>query len=428
MNKQASHKQQEGEGYFPKIEDVLAAKLTLNDIVETTPLTRNRNLSTKYKANIMFKREDLQTVRSYKIRGAYNKIKSLSDEQIKAGIVCASAGNHAQGVAYSCQILGIDGLIYMPSTTPKQKINQVKMFGQDKVKVILTGDTFDAAYNAAMEECQKSKRVFIHPFDDPKIIEGQATVGQEILEQTKEKIDYIFVPIGGGGLISGLGSYVKQMSPETKIIGVEPEGAPAMERSLKAGEVVKLQEIDKFVDGAAVQKVGKYTFSICQKVVDDMVLVPEGKICTKILELYNFDAIVVEPAGALSIGALEFYADKIKGKNVVCILSGSNNDITRTEEIKERSLLYEGLKHYFIVRFPQRAGALRDFVDKVLGPDDDITYFEYHKKNSREKGPALIGIELQNKEDFEGLVQRMEANGFITRYVNDNPDLFQYLI
>ncbi len=416
------------ENYFPKVEDILAAKLTLNNVVETTPLTKNRNLSTKYQANILLKREDLQNVRSYKIRGAFNKIKSLNNDQIKAGIVCASAGNHAQGVAYSCQMLGIEGLIYMPSTTPKQKINQVKMFGQDKVKVVLTGDTYDAAYTAAMAECDKTGRTFIHPFDDPKIIEGQATVGLEILEQTTEPIDYIFVPIGGGGLISGLGSYIKQMSPETKIIGIEPEGAPAMDWSLRANQLIELEEIDKFVDGAAVQRVGSYTFDISKKVIDDMLLVPEGKICTKILELYNFDAIVVEPAGALSIAALDQYKDKIKGKNVVCILSGSNNDITRMEDIKERSLLYEGLKHYFIVRFPQRAGALRDFVDKVLGPTDDITHFEYSKKTSREKGPAIIGIELQNKADFKGLVQRMEDNDFVMEYLNEKPDLFQYLV
>jgi threonine dehydratase len=279
-----------------------------------------------------------------------------------------------------------------------------------------------------MEECKKNNRTFIHPFDDPKIIEGQATVGLEILEQINKPIDYIFVPIGGGGLISGVGSYVKQMSPKTKIIGVEPAGAPAMKESLKAGSVVELKDIDKFVDGAAVRRVGDLCFSITQKIIDDLILVPEGKICTKILELYNFDAIVVEPAGALSIAALDYYSKEIKGKNVICILSGSNNDITRTEEIKERSLLFEGLKHYFIIRFPQRSGALRDFVDKVLGPDDDITHFEYRKKTSREKGPALVGVELQRPEDFDGLMERMELHGFIAEYLNEQPELFQYLI
>ena len=414
--------------YFPGIEDVLAAKLTLNSILESTPLQLNRNLSDRYQSNIYLKREDLQMVRSYKIRGAFNKIKSLSAKQTEKGIICASAGNHAQGVAYSCQMLGIHGLIYMPSTTPRQKIKQVKMFGNDHVEVRLSGDTYDAAYATAMEACKISRRAFIHPFDDSKIIEGQATVGLEMLEQINKPIDYIFGPIGGGGLISGVGSYVKEMSPKTKIIGVEPAGAPSMKVSLEAGAVVELKDINKFVDGAAVQRVGDVCFPIVQKVIDDLVLVPEGKICTKILELYNQDAIVVEPAGALSIAALDYYTEKIKGKNVICILSGGNNDITRTEEIKELSLLFEGLKHYFIIRFPQRSGALRDFADKVLGPDDDITHFEYHKKTSRERGPALVGIELQNPDDFTGLVQRMEENGFVAEYLNERPDLFQYLI
>lgn len=414
--------------YYPKIEDILSAKLTLNKIIDETPLQLNRNLSEKYACKLYLKREDLQIVRSYKIRGAYNKIKSLTKAELKAGIVCASAGNHAQGVAYSCQKLGIQGSIYMPTTTPRQKVNQVKMFGKEYVKVVLIGDTYDDAYSAAMEECTTNKATFIHPFDDEKIIEGQATVGLEILQHTDVPIDYIFVPIGGGGLISGVGSYLKQMSPKTKIIGVEPEGAPAMRNSLKEGKVIQLSEIDKFVDGAAVRKVGEICFNIAQQVVDDIVLAPEGKICTKILELYNFEAIVVEPAGALSIAALDFYADKIKGKNVVAILSGSNNDITRTEDIKERSLLYEGLKHYFIVRFPQRSGALRNFVSKVLGPNDDITLFEYNKKTNREMGPALIGIEQQKREDFEPLVKRMNDSGMIFEYLNQKPDLFQYLI
>jgi threonine dehydratase len=250
----------------------------------------------------------------------------------------------------------------------------------------------------------------------------------EILQDSKEQIDYIFIPIGGGGLAAGVGAYFKQTNPQTKIIGVEPAGAPSMKKSFEAGRVIDLQNIDKFVDGAAVQKVGEITFEICRKVVDDLVSVPEGRICTKILELYNRDAIVIEPAGALSITALDLYREEIKGKNVVCIVSGSNNDITRTEEIKERSLLYEGLKHYFIVRFPQRAGALRTFVDVVLGPTDDVTHFEYSKKTNREKGPAVIGIEVQKKEDYPGLIQRMEENGFIYEYLNDKMDLFQFLI
>ena len=414
--------------YYPTLRDITQARLTLNPIVKATPLIKNLNLSERYSATIFLKREDLQIVRSYKIRGAYNKISGLTGEERSRGVVCASAGNHAQGVAYSCQLLGINGKIYMPTTTPKQKITQVKMFGKDRIQVVLVGDTYDAASDAAHRDSEETGMVYIHPFDDPQIIEGQATVGVEILQDFFGAIDYLFLPIGGGGLAAGVGAYFKQISPNTKIIGVEPAGAPSMKVSLEKGEVTHLKDIDKFVDGAAVQRVGDLTFKVCQQVVDDIITVPEGKVCTTILELYNQDAIVVEPAGALAIAALDFYREQIAGKNVVCIVTGSNNDITRTEEIKERSLLYEGLKHYFIVRFPQRAGALRDFVDKVLGPNDDITMFEYSKKTNREQGPALIGIELQDKEDYSGLVQRMDENGFVFEYINDRPDLFQLLI
>ncbi|MFW6257226.1 MAG: threonine ammonia-lyase, partial [Prolixibacteraceae bacterium] len=337
-------------------------------------------------------------------------------------------GNHAQGVAFSCSKLNIKGKVYMPATTPKQKIRQVEMFGKENVEIILVGDTYDAADTAAKADCEKTGMAFIHPFDDEQIIEGQATVALEILQDTKEQIDYLFIPVGGGGLAAGAGAYFKQVSPQTKIIGVEPEGAPSMKKSIDAGKVVELESIDKFVDGAAVQKVGSLTFEVCREVIDQMVAVPEGRVCTKILELYNRDALVIEPAGVLAITALGQFRDEIKGKNVVCIVSGSNNDITRTEEIKERSLLYEGLKHYFIVRFPQRAGALRTFVDVVLGPTDDVTHFEYSKKTNREKGPAVIGIEVQKKEDFNGLVQRMEENGFVYQHLNNEPTLFQILI
>ncbi|SHE79217.1 L-threonine ammonia-lyase [Mariniphaga anaerophila] len=414
--------------YFPKIQDITRAKITLNEVAIHTPLSKNQGLSEKYKANILLKREDLQTVRSYKIRGAFNKIAQLSETELQKGVVCASAGNHAQGVAFSCRKLNIKGKIYMPATTPRQKITQVEMFGKENVEVVLTGDTYDAAEAAAQNDCKRSGMAFIHPFDDPQIIEGQATVGLEILQDTTEPIDYLFLPVGGGGLAAGVGSYFKQVSPQTKIIGVEPDGAPSMKKSLEAGQVTELEQIDKFVDGAAVKKVGETSFSVCQQVINQMVTIPEGRVCTKILELYNRDAIVMEPAGALSIAALDQFKDEIKGKNVVCVVSGSNNDITRMEEIKERSLLFEGLKHYFIVRFPQRAGALRTFVDLVLGPTDDITHFEYSKKTNREKGPAVIGIEIQRKEDFEGLIQRMKENGFVFEYLNEKPDLFQFLV
>ncbi len=416
------------EGYFPALNDVMTAEHTLREILTPTPLIPNRNLSQKYGAEVMLKREDLQMVRSYKIRGAYNKIRSLSQEQMERGIVCASAGNHAQGVALSCNKLGIKGTIYMPVTTPKQKINQVRMFGGEQIEVVLEGDTFDQANAAAEKACQEKGKTFIPPFNDEKVIEGQGTVGLEILQQSPVAIDYIFVPIGGGGLASGIGAVYKQMSPTTKIIGVEPAGAACMKLAMERGEVTSLESIDKFVDGAAVQRAGDKTFEICREVLDDIVVIPEGKVCTTILNLYNFDAIVVEPAGALSISALDYYKEQIAGKNVVCVVSGSNNDIVRMEDIKERSLLYEGLKHYFVVKFPQRAGALQNFVTNVLGPHDDITYFEYKKKTNREKGPVLIGIELQNPDDFQDLTERMAENSIEYEYLNDNPNLFEFLI
>ncbi|MCX7986358.1 MAG: threonine ammonia-lyase [Bacteroidales bacterium] len=414
--------------YQVKINEVQKAHERLKNVIVDTPLMHDLNQSEKHNANILLKREDLQIVRSYKIRGAYNKIAQLDKKTLSKGIVCASAGNHAQGVAYSCRKLNIKGTIFMPTPTPKQKIKQVEFFGRQNIEIILTGDTYDDAYNAAMQHVEKHKLEFIHPFDDPHVIEGQATIALEILADTHSHIDFLFIPIGGGGLAAGVGSVFKLLSPDTKIIGIEPAGAPSMKEAIKEGKVVKLDDIDKFVDGAAVQQVGHLTFTICQRVLDDIILVPEGKVCSTILQLYNEEAIVVEPAGALSIAALDLYKEQIKGKNVVCIVSGSNNDITRTEEIKERSLLYEGLKHYFIVRFPQRPGAFREFLENVLGPTDDITYFQYSKKNNRELGPAVVGIELQNKEDFDPLVKKMKELNFFQEYLNDKPDLFNFLI
>ncbi|HTF82570.1 MAG TPA: threonine ammonia-lyase IlvA, partial [Cytophagales bacterium] len=357
-------------------ENILKALERLKPIVTHTPLQKNSRLSERYKCNIYLKREDLQVVRSYKIRGAYNFISSCSNEELSKGIVCSSAGNHAQGVAFACAALKIKGYIYMPSTTPKQKVTQVRMFGKEHVEVVLVGDTYDDSYAAALEFCNSHGMKFCPPFDHPRTIEGQGTVGVEILQDIDVPLDYIFMPIGGGGLVSGVSTYFKHASPHTQIIGVEPAGAPAMHEAFKQGKVVTLEHIDKFVDGAAVKRVGDFTFEIARKNIDDIVLVPEGKVCSTIIKLYNEEAIVVEPAGALSISALDFYKDQIVGKNVVCIVSGSNNDLARMNEIKERSLTYEGLQHYFIISFPQRAGALRNFLDNVLGPNDDIIRFE----------------------------------------------------
>ncbi|PHR23132.1 MAG: threonine dehydratase [Fluviicola sp.] len=400
----------------------------LRDVVLKTPLQKNQFLSEKFKAEIVFKREDLQEVRSYKIRGAFNKIASLTDEELKKGVVCASAGNHAQGVAFSCRKMKIKGVVFMPTPTPNQKIEQVKMFGGDYVEIILSGDTFDDAYEEAFHYCSQNKMTFVHPFNDIKVIEGQATIALEILEQSKAPIDYLFLPVGGGGLAAGVSSIFKELSPNTKVIGVEPEGAPSMSTSIKNGFNTKIDAISKFVDGAAVQKVGDLNFEICRQNLNEMVTVHEGKVCQTILDLYNKNAIVVEPAGALTIAVLEQYATEIEGKNVVCLISGSNNDITRTEEIKERALLYSGHKHYFIIRFPQRSGALREFLSEVLGPNDDITHFEYSKKHNRNSGPAVVGLELDNPTDIDDLIIRMKQKNFFGEYLNDNPDLFQVLI
>jgi len=408
--------------------EILQAKKQLSGVVQMTPLAKNINLSEEFGANILLKREDLQVVRSYKIRGAYNKMSTLSEADEQHGIVCASAGNHAQGVAYSCHLLEIHGTIYMPKTTPKQKVRQVQLFGKSFVDIILTGDTFDDAYAFAIADATQHFKKFIHPFDDLKVIAGQGTVGLEILESSQKQIDYVFVPIGGGGLAAGLSTVFKELSPQTKIIGVEPEGAPAMKTSIRNGKNTLLETIDKFVDGAAVRQVGDFTFDICRENLDDIILVPEGKVCTTILRLYNEEALVVEPAGALAIAALDFYKDQIVGKNVVCIVSGSNNDIERTAEIKERSLLYEGLMHYFMIQFPQRPGALKEFVNHILGEDDDITYFQFAKKNNREVGPVIVGLELRNKNDILSIRNKMDKKGFQFQYLNEKEDLFAQLI
>ena len=409
------------------VENIKQAAENLKGVAERTPLQKNLALSEKYQCDVYLKREDLQPVRSYKIRGAYNKIKSLSKESLAKGVICASAGNHAQGFAYACNLLGIRGTVYMPSTTPKQKVEKVKFFGKNNVSVVLNGDTFDDSFKSSMKACAEEGMTFVHPFDDHRVMEGQGTVGLEILEDTND-IDYLLLPVGGGGITSGTGSYFKQKSPKTKIIAIEPEGAPSLQEALKKGAPVELSKIDKFVDGAAVQRVGTNTFDVMKDVVDEVVLVPEGKVCSTILQLYNEEAIVVEPAGSLAIAALDFVQDKIKGKKVVCLVSGSNNDIVRMQEIKERALIYEGLKHFFIVRFPQRPGALKEFVNEVLGPKDDISRFEYVKKNAREAGPALIGVELTDPKDYKGLIHRMEKYGINYTVINEDPDLFQYFI
>ncbi len=407
--------------------DANDAAKRISGVVNRTPLQYNQHLSERYGAEIYVKREDLQVVRSYKLRGAYNKIVSLSQEEAARGVTCASAGNHAQGVALSCKKLNIKGIIFMPGPTPRQKITQTEMWGNGNIEIVLTGDTFDDCQKAALEYTRVHNMTFIPPFDDQKVIEGQATVAVEILEDLPD-LDAIFIPIGGGGLSSGVSYHMKKHAPNVKLYGIEPEGAASMQAAIKNSGPIELEHINKFVDGAAVKKVGALTYAVSSQLLDSVKSVPEGKICTTILELYNKDAIVVEPAGALSIAALEFHKEEIKGKKVVCIISGGNNDIDRMSEIKELSLLYEGFKHYLIVRFPQRPGALKLLVTEVLGAKDDITRFEYIKKTERERGPALIGIELNDPKDYLSFIERMKSYKFDFIELNKDQTLFEYLV
>jgi len=428
MIESVSNKEKVPEPYFKKWGlDFSSAAERLKKIVNRTPLMYNHNLSKKYDCNVFLKREDLQVVRSYKLRGAYNMMSNLPQEQLQKGVVCASAGNHAQGFAYSCKQLSCKGVVFMPVITPNQKVSQTKMFGEEFIEIVLAGDTFEDCAFAAKKYTREHEMTFIPPFDDYKIIEGQGTVGVEILEELS-KVDYLFMPVGGGGLSAGVGAYFKSVSPQTKIVGLEPEGAPSMFQALEAGKPVVLEHIEQFVDGASVKRIGDITFAICKEVLDDMHLIPEGKVCTTILKLYNEDAIVAEPAGALAIAALDDYADVIKGKNVVCIVSGGNNDIDRMQEIKERSLQFEGLKHYFLISFAQRPGALKEFVSHVLGPTDDIARFEYIRKHNKESGPALVGIELKLKNDYEVLMHNLKKYNVQYTELKKGDDAFAYLV
>ncbi|HEL2382575.1 TPA: threonine ammonia-lyase IlvA [Streptococcus suis] len=403
----------------------------LKRVVVRTPLDYSRYLSEKYGATVYIKRENEQRVRSFKIRGAYYAISQLSDEEKSLGVVCASAGNHAQGVAYTCQEMQIPATIFMPITTPQQKIGQVRFFGGDFVDIRLVGDTFDESAQAAQEFTKESGKTFIDPFDDANVQAGQGTVAYEILEEAEEQsisFDQILVPIGGGGLVAGVSAFLKENAPEIKIIGVEANGARSMKAAFDKGRPVKLASIDKFADGIAVQKVGASTYEVARKHVDKLIGVDEGWISGTILDLYSKLGIVAEPAGAATVAALEVIKDKIKGQTICCIISGGNNDINRMPEMEERALIYEGIKHYFVVNFPQRPGALREFVNDILGPNDDITRFEYIKRANKGTGPVLIGIALGNKEDYVQFLSRLED--FDPQYINlhENDSLYKMLV
>jgi threonine dehydratase len=410
------------------IQDIDEAAKRLEGVIVKTPLQKSKRLSKLFGANIYIKREDLQEVRSYKIRGAYNKMSSLTDAEKKRGVVAASAGNHAQGVALSCALLKINGVIFMPTITPNQKIERVKHFGDGFVEIQLIGETYDDASKAAYEFQKKNNAVYVHPFNDPATIAGQGTIGKEIYEKLEGKVDIVIVPIGGGGVASGVSSYLKEKNSEIKIYGTEPKGAAAMYASFQKGEVVSLEKIDTFVDGAAVEKVGNLTFEICKNNLEKVITIHEGKICNTMISLYQNDGIIAEPAGALSLSAFDDLQKEIKGKTVVCILSGGNNDLLRYPEIMERSLIYQGRKHYFIIEFTQKPGQLRRFLDNALGPNDDIVLFEYMKKTNREKGAALVGVELTDRKDYKPLLERMKESGIKFEILSDKELLYNYLV
>lgn len=411
-----------------KLHDIDVAAGRLKDTVINTPLEYSERLSKQYQAHVYIKREDLQRCRSFKVRGAFNRIISLTEEEKARGIVCASAGNHAQGVAYSCATLKLHGVIFMPISTPHQKIDRVKQFGGEYVKVVTIGDAFDDASLAAREYCREHNATFVHPFNDYEVMCGQGTIAKEVHAQLGNKIDVVVMAIGGGGLASGVSAYLKQHNPDILAVGVEPSGAPGMSESIKNGKVTPLESIDTFVDGAAVKHVGDNTFEVCNQYLDKTIVVSEGKVCTTMIELYQNDGIISEPAGALSISALDMIANDIKGKFVVCVLSGGNNDILRYPEIMERSLVYKGRKHYLIVEFNQKPGQLRMFVNDALGPNDDIVRFEYIKKTNREAGAALVGIELYNKDDFAPLLERLDKTGITYKILSSKELLYSYLI
>ncbi|MBS3142416.1 threonine ammonia-lyase IlvA [Candidatus Woesearchaeota archaeon] len=402
------------------LDTILKTKERIESVVRKTPLEFNEELSKKYDCEVYLKREDLQQVRSYKIRGAYALLSSLTDAEKEKGVVCASAGNHAQGVAHSCNLLGIHGTIFMPRTTPYQKIARTRHFGNEQLSIHIDGDSFDSTYEEAMRYCNEHDKLFVHPFDDERVIAGQASVGLEIVEHCPH-FDYVFVPVGGGGLVAGM---ISAVGSHGKVIGVEASGSACMKAALAAGHPVDLQSVDRFADGVAVRKAGARCFAIAQEYNLDIVTVDDGALACIVLDLYQEHGIIAEPAGALSIAALGQYP--VKGRKVVCILSGGNNDVNRYPEITERALLYKGLKHYFIIDFPQRPGALREFLDGVLGPTDDITLFEYMKKTNKETGPALVGIELAAARDYEGLVARMRGIQF--RELKEDDLMMRYVV
>ncbi|GLZ28970.1 L-threonine dehydratase [Lentzea sp. NBRC 105346] len=406
------------------VEEVASAAARLAGVARTTPLEVNQRLSEATGARVWLKREDLQVGRSYKLRGAYNLLSQAAPESA----VCASAGNHGQGMAYACRRLGIPGRVHVPSTTPRQKRERIAALGRDMVELIVDGDTYDDAAHLAAAYAESSGATLVPAFDDPRTIAGQGTVGLEIVQQLGGAPDVVIVPVGGGGLLAGVGSWFAAMYPSVRLVGVEPAGAASMIAALNAGSPVVLPDVDTFVDGAAVRRAGDVTFPLVRSCGADLVTVPEGQVCTEMLDLYQVDGVIAEPAGALASAALLSEIEVAPDSTVVCLLSGGNNDVSRYAEVVERSLVHRGLKHYFLVEFPQEPGALRRFLDDVLGPDDDIVLFEYIKRDNRETGAALVGIEISRREDYDALWGRMKGSPLKIQLVAPGTTAYRFLI
>ncbi|WP_448620194.1 threonine ammonia-lyase IlvA [Geodermatophilus sp. URMC 65] len=409
--------------------EIEAAARRLAGVVERTPLQRNARLSQAIGTDVWLKREDLQVGRSYKIRGAYNTISQLDAARQAAGVVCASAGNHGQGVAYACRALGVRGSVVVPGTTPRQKRDRIAALGGEMVDLVVTGDTYDDAAAAALAHARDTGATLVPAFDAVPTVVGQGTVALELLEQLPAPPDVVVLPVGGGGLLAGCATWLRQHSPGTRVVGVEPAGAAGMAAALAAGEPVELPQLDTFVDGAAVRRVGEVTFPLVRDSGAELVAVPEGQICTEMLDLYQVDGVIAEPAGALATAALTGGLVPVEpGETVVCLLSGGNNDVSRYGEVVERSLVHRGLKHYFLIEFPQEPGALRRFLDEVLGPDDDIVLFEYVKRDNRETGAALTGIELGSAADFPALLARIEASPLRIQHLAPGTTAYRFLV
>ena len=409
--------------------DVEAAAKRIAGVVTPTPLQFSDRLSATTGASVYLKREDLQVVRSYKLRGAYNLLVQLSDDELAAGVVCSSAGNHAQGFAFACRTLGVHGRVYVPAKTPKQKRDRICYHGGEFIELIVGGSTYDLAAEAAVADVERTGATLVPPYDDLRTIAGQGTIAVELLDQLNAEPDLVVVPVGGGGCIAGITTYLAERTNNTAVLGVEPAGAAAMMAALAAGQPVTLDHVDQFVDGAAVRRAGKLTYAALAAAGDmvSITTVDEGAVCTAMLDLYQHEGIIAEPAGALSVAGL-LEAGVEPGSTVVCLVSGGNNDVSRYGEVLERSLVHLGLKHYFLVDFPQEPGALRRFLDGVLGPNDDITLFEYVKRNNRETGEALVGIELGSAADFDGLLARMRATEMQIETIEPGSPAYRYLL